>query len=229
LLANLALLDQDELRLDDAESLYLRALAMQERSLGTEHPDAVATMAKLGALYAKEGKYDRAEMFYQRALIIQEKTLGPEHPDVAATLNGLAGVYDNEGKHAEARLLYDRALGISGQNPVRANIRITITQAAGRGGPEKMQPIFGTAGGVSFAEYRVVVYARAGGIWWVQPTTTSTLISIDDRGRWRTETHLGDSYAALLVKPSFILPPRTEILPDLGRDVVALTQVGARK
>src|SRR5271165_4022273 len=81
---------------------------------------------------------------------------------------------------------------------------ITIAQVphAGPGGAEPMEVIGGSVTGLSsreYSAYRVVVYAHAGGQWWVQPTFDSPITNISASGKWETETRLGDIYAAMLV------------------------------
>jgi hypothetical protein len=75
----------------------------------------------------------------------------------------------------------------------------------------------------------VVIYAFAGGKWWVQPTVASPFTDIDDHGNWQTDTHLGSSYAALLVKPSFKPAGTIDGLPVVRGDVIALARVAARR
>jgi tetratricopeptide (TPR) repeat protein len=86
----------------EAVPLYERALAIQEKILGREHPLVALTLYNLAALYHAQGKYYKAEPLYERSLAIREKTLGPEHPDVMTSLSGLAAVYHRRGKDAEA-------------------------------------------------------------------------------------------------------------------------------
>ena len=76
-----------------AEPLYQRALAIDEKALGPEHPDTATSLNNLAVLYDAQGHYAKAEPLYQRALAIREKALGPEHPDTATSLNNLAELY----------------------------------------------------------------------------------------------------------------------------------------
>jgi tetratricopeptide (TPR) repeat protein len=99
-------------RYADAEPLYKRALAIDEKALGKDHPDVATALNNLAALYDAQGKYAEAEPLFKRALAIVEKQLGPEHPDVAQSLNNLAGLYQAQGKYAEAEPLFKRALAI---------------------------------------------------------------------------------------------------------------------
>src|SRR3989442_917170 len=85
-------------KFSEAVPLVQRALAIQEKILGPEHPDVTASLDNLAGLYRDQGKYAEAEPLYRRALAIGEKALGPEHPAVAESLNNLAELYDAQGK-----------------------------------------------------------------------------------------------------------------------------------
>ena len=80
-----------------AESLYKRALVIQEKTLGPEHPYVATTLDNLGQLYQTKGDYEHAEQFLQRALAIREKAGGrarhvcrpePEKPRVSLRSKG---------------------------------------------------------------------------------------------------------------------------------------------
>ncbi|MCH6577531.1 MAG: tetratricopeptide repeat protein, partial [Proteobacteria bacterium] len=80
-LNNLAELYRAQGRYAEAEPLYKRALAIDEKALGPEHPDVATNLNNLAALYDDQGRYAEAEPLHKRALAIYEKALGPEHPD----------------------------------------------------------------------------------------------------------------------------------------------------
>lgn len=58
----------------------------------------------------------------------------------------------------------------------------------------------------------VIVYARAYESWFIQPTA-STKHPIAADGTWRTWTHLGEHYAALLVTKDYVPITRLDMLP----------------
>jgi len=97
-------------RYGEAEPLYQHALALNEKTLGPEHPDTAASLNDLAQLYQAQSRYAFAEPLYQRALRIRERVLGPEHPDTVATLSHLAQIYQALGRYAFAEALYQRAL-----------------------------------------------------------------------------------------------------------------------
>ena len=62
------------------EPLCVRALAIYEQQLGTEHPSTASSLNNLAILYSDQGKYAEAEPLYQRALAVYEQQLGPSIP-----------------------------------------------------------------------------------------------------------------------------------------------------
>jgi len=111
-------------------------------------------------------------------------------------------------------------------HPSEPAIQITVIPPKG-GGPDRLETIAGTAGGVDFKEHSVVIFCRTN-TWYVQPFADSPYTSIDERGKWQTEIHLGLEYAALLVKPSYKPPATTNMLPAVGGLVLAVARVPAK-
>src|SRR2546427_4057133 len=64
----------------EATPLVQRALAIQEKALGVEHPDVAASLDNLAGLYRAQGKYREAERLYRRALTIAAKSMGSMEP-----------------------------------------------------------------------------------------------------------------------------------------------------
>jgi CHAT domain-containing protein/tetratricopeptide (TPR) repeat protein len=100
-------------RYAEAEALRQRALTIDEKALGPDHPDVGKDLNNLASLYVAQGRYAEAEPLYKRALAIDEKALGPDHPDVGNRLDNLASLYRTQGRYAEAEPLYKRALAIA--------------------------------------------------------------------------------------------------------------------
>jgi hypothetical protein len=98
-------------------------------------------------------------------------------------------------------------------------IAFTRVPPSSEGGPDRVELIEGR---VSRAEpgWQVVLYARAG-VWWVQPLVTQPYTTIHRDRTFRSATHLGTEYAALLVRPTFVPPARTAVLPEVGGGVLA--------
>jgi len=97
----------------EAWPYYERALAINEKVLGADHPDTALSLNNLGTLLYMQGAYAEAWPYYERALTIYEKVLGAEHPDTASSLNNVGALLDAIGAYVEARPYYERALAIN--------------------------------------------------------------------------------------------------------------------
>ncbi len=111
-LANLANAYQLTGRLDEGLAAGERALALQERALGPEHPLVADTLGTVAELHRMKGAFKEAEEQFARSNAIREKTVGPDHPRVALGLTQLANLYYMTGRAAEAEPLHRRALAI---------------------------------------------------------------------------------------------------------------------
>jgi len=79
----------------------------------------------------------------------------------------------------------------------------------------------GTVSGAKQGQ-RLVIYSRSGGLWWLQPLLTSPFTPILPDGVWRNETHLGTSYAVLLVDTGFRPAPVLDRLPEHQPGLIAV-------
>ena len=95
-----------------AESLYRRALAINEKAKGPDHPDVAKNLNNLAALLVAKGDYKAAEPLFRSALAIDETALGPDHPDVASDVHNLAALLEAKGDYGAAEPLARRALAI---------------------------------------------------------------------------------------------------------------------
>ena len=78
-------------KLDDPREKEYRAIvSRQERLLGPEHPDTLASRIILADALDVNNKYAEAEQQCRAVLTIRERVLGPEHPDTVATREKLA-------------------------------------------------------------------------------------------------------------------------------------------
>jgi CHAT domain-containing protein/Flp pilus assembly protein TadD len=116
--------------LTEIENLYRRALSIQDRALGREHPATALTLNNLGGLLAVRGDFAQAEQMQRAALATMEKVFGEQHPDTAVVLTSLALALDNQGKLVEAEAAYQRAIRISRAS---GNPRALLINAANLG------------------------------------------------------------------------------------------------
>src|SRR5271166_3158485 len=116
----------------EAEPLYRRALAIDEKSFGRDHPNVASRLNNLAGLLRATNRLAEAEPLYRRALAIDEKSFGPEHPNVAIRLNNLALLLSDTDRLAEAEPLYRRALAIDEKSfgPEHPNVAIRLNNLA---------------------------------------------------------------------------------------------------
>ena len=96
----------------ESRSFFERALAINEKVPGPEHPETATSLANLALLLKAQGDLAGARPLAERALTIKEKVRGPEHPETAANLANLAALLRDQGDLAGARPLAERALTI---------------------------------------------------------------------------------------------------------------------
>ena len=121
---------RDFAQASETETLYRRALAVQEKTLGESHPSTAATLNNLAVLLAGRGRYAEAEPMHLRALSIAEKSLGPAHLDTASMMTTLAITYDRQGKSAQAEEAYAKAVATARQARVPRNLLINASSMA---------------------------------------------------------------------------------------------------
>ncbi len=109
---NLAQLYSDVGRDAEAEPLYMRALAIMEKTVGVDSVGIAPELNNLAALYQRQLRYAEAEPLFKRALLLSEKQLPANHPDIGLALNNLATCYYKQDRHAESEALTRRALAL---------------------------------------------------------------------------------------------------------------------
>jgi hypothetical protein len=100
-------------------------------------------------------------------------------------------------------------------------LQITHVPPADPGGPAHTSLIQGRVSGAR-AGQQVVLYARSGGVWWIQPLILNPFTEIQPDSTWKNTTHLGTDYAALLVESGYHPSLKTAILPTVGNGVDAV-------
>lgn len=103
-------------------------------------------------------------------------------------------------------------------------IEFTKVPPADKGGAQTSDTIGGRVHNAR-PEYRIVLFARSGGAWYVQPYADQPFTKIEPNSTWTSPTHLGTEYAALLVEPGYVPPGFVTELPQQGNGIVALRVV----
>ena len=155
-------------RFSDAEPLMHRALAIDEASFGSDHPDVARDLNNLAQLFQATNRLSDAEPLMRRALAIDEASFGPDHPRVASDLNNLALFFRATSRLSDAELSSRRYLEIllrsAATGPEHPNLHAALanycvlleemgssaaqirTQLEGIGRPFGMQIDFGEEG-----------------------------------------------------------------------------------
>jgi len=113
-------------------------------------------------------------------------------------------------------------VGCHSKDPQRKpSIQVTRVPMADPGGPEKLDYIEGRVRNAR-PDQQIVLYARSGGVWWIQPFANRQFTKIQADSTWKNSTHLGTEYAALLVGPGYQPESKVATLPKEGTGVVAI-------
>lgn len=106
---------QDRGNHEEAESTFLRALAIKEKLFGSKDESVGELFDLLGALFEASGEILKAGQYYLRALEVRETTLSPDDPEVTQRLNDLVVLYRVYGHFNKAEPLFLRLLGIGSE------------------------------------------------------------------------------------------------------------------
>jgi hypothetical protein len=115
------------------------------------------------------------------------------------------------------------------ERPSGASVTIVAPARLGVGGPEEVDDISGVAANVNPADARIVIYARAGDRWWIQPQEDAPFTPINSKLDWSNRIHLGFEYAALLVHKNYSPPKQPMQLPQVEGCVWAIDTKKARQ
>ena len=73
----------------DALPLFVRALGIQEKELGPNHPFTATSLNNLAGLYKAMGRHADAQPLYDRAVAILDSSLGSKHPSTKTVASNL--------------------------------------------------------------------------------------------------------------------------------------------
>ena len=95
-----------------SKDCHERALEIDERVYGPNHPEVATDVNNLGDVLRALGDLEGAKGNCERALAISEASFGPNHPNVATCVNNLGLVLKDMGDLKGAKDCYERALAI---------------------------------------------------------------------------------------------------------------------
>src|SRR5262245_53524094 len=97
------------------------------------------------------------------------------------------------------------AVACQSSRSAEPSIEFTTIPQADAGGPATLAPVAGRVKGAR-PNQRVVMFAKSGGVWWVQPFRSRPFTEIERDSTWKNSIHLGTDYAALLVDADYRPP-----------------------
>src|SRR5262245_13316742 len=120
-------------RLTEARDLAERALSIQEKTLGTLHPETGEPLALLRVLMIKSGEDAKAFLYSRRLVTLWEGQAGPPSDYLAGAYLDLAAMYRLTGNTARAREYAENSLRLFEQvlGPDHYITAHTLTELAG--------------------------------------------------------------------------------------------------
>jgi hypothetical protein len=101
----------------------------------------------------------------------------------------------------------------------KPSIEFSHVPPADEGSQEKLETIEGRVTGARPGD-RIVLFSRSGK-WWVQPFADQPFTALQPDATWKSSTHPGTAYGALLVDSRYRPPPTVNALPQEGGPVLA--------
>ena len=112
----------------EAESLFHRSLAINEKAFGRQHLAIILTLQNLGVIYAVQDKFLEAHQAARESLAISLELFGAGHPRTGSTCRTLALVYELQGSYEEAEQFAEHSVTI-------------FEHTVGKGHPETLESL----------------------------------------------------------------------------------------
>jgi non-specific serine/threonine protein kinase/serine/threonine-protein kinase len=93
-----------------AQSLFERALDIQQRFLGPKNLETLETASSLANALRFLGRYAECEKMERQTIELQRQALGPQHPDTLNSIGDLAATLFSEDRYPEAEKLQRETL-----------------------------------------------------------------------------------------------------------------------
>ncbi len=108
----MALVYEDQGKLDEALRLTRGVLAAREARLGRDHPHVALAANNVASALMLMGRYQEALEEMRRALAIRQRANGPEHLETAQALHNIGELLRNLGRYQEALDHHRRSLAV---------------------------------------------------------------------------------------------------------------------
>ena len=99
-------------RYNKAIELLNKALDIDLKILGPDHPIVATSWSNLGHAWTNKREYEKAIDYHEKSLASNLKTYGPDHPTVAINWNNLGGAWKEKRKYDQAREYFEKALAL---------------------------------------------------------------------------------------------------------------------
>jgi tetratricopeptide (TPR) repeat protein len=113
LMGNLGLYYLAQARYSQAEPMMNRALLIDTKTFGKDHPNVARDMINLAGLFEETNRFPNAEVLIQQVLHIFRNIYGNSHPETAIAMNNLAQLYQKTNRLDKAEPLMKRVLEIN--------------------------------------------------------------------------------------------------------------------
>ena len=176
-------------RLDEAEVVHRRALALREKILPANHSDIGQSLHNIGALRYFAGDLSEAERLWRRSAEIEEAAHGPDNWNYATSLHTLAIVCQDQNRFAEALELEQRSLAIREKvlGPDHPHVALSLTTLGniyrGMERPEDAEPVIRRAITIAEASWG----PNHGEVFWMRRSLARTLIDLEQFGTAEAE------------------------------------------
>ncbi|CAF0819024.1 unnamed protein product [Adineta steineri] len=106
--------DQGEYQ--EALTYYEKSLAIDQKTLPSNHLNFTKSYNNIGVVYDSMGDYPKALFHYEKALAIRQQSLPSNHPDLAKSYNNIGTVYGSMGDYRKALPYFEKGLAIQQQS-----------------------------------------------------------------------------------------------------------------
>jgi hypothetical protein len=103
-------------RLDEAQRLYFKSLAVRQKVWGFTDPAEAPIIYKIGEIHQKKGRLNEAEVCYKRGIALLSKRLGPGSYELTKPLDSLGQIALKQKRYQDAVDNYTRVVQLQERN-----------------------------------------------------------------------------------------------------------------
>lgn len=111
---------------EDAETIFLRQIALSEKVYGSDSTNTASSYNDIGVVFYHRSEYNKALEYYMKALHVFKNVHGDNHPDTSLIYNNIGMLYNKQNDYPKALDYLLKDLAIS-ENVLGANNPNTAT------------------------------------------------------------------------------------------------------